>query len=49
VESWNRQIGSFSIGPKSGFALLGSFRCSSSELAHRSERKTGSTFPHDAL
>src|SRR5689334_2727353 len=34
---------------KSGFALLGSIRCFFSWLAHRMERKTGSTFPSDAL
>jgi ribosomal-protein-alanine N-acetyltransferase len=28
---------------------LGSIRCSSLRAAHRSARKTGSTFPHDAL
>ena len=28
--------------------LLGSIRCSLFEAAHRSVRKTGSTFPHDA-
>src|SRR5215213_4160908 len=29
--------------------LLGLIRCVHSRLAHRWERKTGSTFPHDAL
>jgi hypothetical protein len=29
--------------------LLGSIRCSLPPAAHRSVRKTGSTFPHDAL